>query len=81
LWFWSNPEEAIIFIVLGSRKVTLPNDLIEEKGSKCLQLNVPNKRIYVQQPVFWNSLIMEVCLTEEVLIPGRGSYKIFDKIC
>jgi hypothetical protein len=52
----------------------LPNDLIEEKGSKCLKLNIPNKRIYVQQPIFWNSLIMEVCLIEEVLISG-GVFK------
>jgi hypothetical protein len=31
--------------------------------------------------VFWNSLIMEVCFTEEVLISGGGCYKSFNKIC
>jgi hypothetical protein len=81
LWFWSYPEKSVIFIVLGIQEVILPFNLTVEKGGECPNLDVPNKRIKVQLPILRDGLIMEICLTEEVLIHSRGFYKGFDKIC
>ena len=81
LWFWSYLEKEVIFIVLGSQEVILPQNLIVEKGGECPNLDVPDKRIKVQLHVLGGGLVMKICLIEEVLIPNRGCCKSFDKIC
>ncbi len=81
MWFWTYPEKAVILIVLGSQEVVLPYNLIVEKGGECPNLDVTDKRIKVKLSVLRDGLIMKICLTEEVLISGGGSYKIFNKIC